>query len=71
MHGVDRLCPGRHFALESLFITVASVLHVFDIGLPLDADGAPIQVKFEQSHGAISSVHPPFYLWGRMAAFAD
>ncbi|OJT13611.1 O-methylsterigmatocystin oxidoreductase [Trametes pubescens] len=49
-----RLCPGRHFALESLFITVASVLHVFDIGLPLDADGAPIQVKFEQSHGAIS-----------------
>lgn len=62
---VDRICPGRYFALDSLFITVASVLHVFDISPPLDADGAPIPVKFEQTHGIISSVHPHFYGWVR------
>ncbi|KAL1950194.1 hypothetical protein VTO73DRAFT_5317 [Trametes versicolor] len=49
-----RICPERYFALDSLFITVASVLHVFDISPPLDADGAPIPVKFEQTHGIIS-----------------
>ncbi|KAI0642012.1 CyP450 monooxygenase [Trametes meyenii] len=49
-----RICPGRHFAQASLFIAVASVLHVFDIGLPLDSDGRPIQIQYEQSHGLIS-----------------
>ncbi|KAI0822973.1 cytochrome P450 [Trametes gibbosa] len=39
-----RICPGRHFALDALFIVVASVLHVFDIGAPLGEDGRPVKV---------------------------
>ncbi|KAI0641987.1 CyP450 monooxygenase [Trametes meyenii] len=49
-----RICPGRYFAQASLFITLASVLHVFDIGLPLDADGKPIEIKYEQTDGMLS-----------------
>ncbi|OJT13618.1 O-methylsterigmatocystin oxidoreductase [Trametes pubescens] len=49
-----RICPGRYFAFTSLFITVASVLHVFDIGPPFDADGAPIPIKFQQTSELLS-----------------
>lgn len=49
-----RICAGRYFAFSSLFITVASVLHVFDIGPPLDEDGAPIPVKFQQTPELLS-----------------
>ncbi|KAI0705574.1 O-methylsterigmatocystin oxidoreductase [Earliella scabrosa] len=36
-----RICPGMHFGEASLFITMASVLHVFTIGPPCDASGRP------------------------------
>ncbi|KAI9058209.1 cytochrome P450 [Trametes sanguinea] len=49
-----RICPGRHFALASLFINIASLLHVFDITPPLDENGQPIRVKYEMSHGITS-----------------
>ncbi|KAI0350839.1 O-methylsterigmatocystin oxidoreductase [Trametes cingulata] len=39
-----RICPGRHFANDSLFLTVASVLHVFDIRPPLGGDGKQARV---------------------------
>ncbi|KAI0367633.1 O-methylsterigmatocystin oxidoreductase [Pilatotrama ljubarskyi] len=39
-----RICPGRHFANDSLFLTVASVLHVFSIEAPLGEDGRPVPV---------------------------
>ncbi|KAI0631045.1 O-methylsterigmatocystin oxidoreductase [Trametes polyzona] len=39
-----RICPGRHFANDSLFITVASLLQVFNIEQPLRADGKPVPV---------------------------
>ena len=51
-----RICPGRHFALASLFINVASVLHAFDITPALDADGRPVAIKHTQTSGFISSV---------------
>lgn len=41
---LDRICPGRHFANNSLFIIVASVLHVFDIEAPLGEDGQATRV---------------------------
>ncbi|KAI0643133.1 CyP450 monooxygenase [Trametes meyenii] len=50
-----RICPGRHHALASLFLAIASILHVFDIGLPLDEDGQPIQIKYEPSDELLSS----------------
>ncbi|PIL29129.1 cytochrome P450 [Ganoderma sinense ZZ0214-1] len=49
-----RICPGRHFALASLFIHVASVLHAFDITPPLDDNGRPIAVTHSQSTGIAS-----------------
>lgn len=50
-----RICPGRHFADESLYFTVASVLHVFDIGPPLDnGSGEPVVIKYEQTDGFLT-----------------
>ncbi|KAI0332174.1 hypothetical protein GY45DRAFT_504859 [Cubamyces sp. BRFM 1775] len=51
---VRKACPGRHFADAMLFITIATVLHVFDVHPPLDEHGCPIEIKFEQSHGLLS-----------------
>ncbi|KAI9058131.1 cytochrome P450 [Trametes sanguinea] len=49
-----RICPGRHFADAGLFIAIASVLHVFEIVPPLDEDGRPVKVEYEQCHGFLS-----------------
>lgn len=46
-------------AHASLFMAVASVLHVFDIGPPRDERGEPIAIRYEQTHGLLSCVHPP------------
>ncbi|PIL23523.1 cytochrome P450 [Ganoderma sinense ZZ0214-1] len=39
-----RICPGRHYALDSAFLMIASVLHVFDIKPPVGQDGTPMKV---------------------------
>ncbi|OBZ67809.1 O-methylsterigmatocystin oxidoreductase [Grifola frondosa] len=49
-----RICPGRHLADASLFINVASVLHVYDIGPPLDANGEPIHLEPIATSGFLS-----------------
>ena len=51
-----RICPGRYFADTGLFITIASFLHVFDIGLPLDDAGNPIRIPHSMTDGFLSSV---------------
>ena len=51
-----RLCPGRHFAQATIAIALASILHVFDVGPPLDADGAPIVVVPATTDGVLSYV---------------
>ncbi|EIW59174.1 cytochrome P450 [Trametes versicolor FP-101664 SS1] len=56
----DRICPGRHLAIPSLFINIVSILHVFDISLPLDRNGQPVSVKYEETHGL---VRPPLRRW--------
>ncbi|TBU27012.1 CyP450 monooxygenase [Dichomitus squalens] len=35
-----RMCPGRHFALDSAFLMIASILHVFTIEPPVNDDGS-------------------------------
>ncbi len=40
-----RICPGRHFANDALFLAVTSVLHTFDIRAPLGLDGRPMRVE--------------------------
>ncbi|KAI0763571.1 CyP450 monooxygenase [Trametes elegans] len=49
-----RICPGRFFALDSLFINAASVLHVFNVLPRLDKDGVPVKLKYAQTHGLVT-----------------
>lgn len=50
---LNRICAGRHLADSSTFITFANVLHVFDIGPPLDAMGKPIPIEPKMTEGFI------------------
>ncbi|EJD01808.1 cytochrome P450 [Fomitiporia mediterranea MF3/22] len=40
-----RICPGRYFAINSIFIGVASILSTFNITKALDENGNPITPK--------------------------
>lgn len=51
---LPRICPGRHFADDLLYITIATVLHVFDIRPPLDEGGQPIHIKYEQTDALVT-----------------
>ncbi|KAH9888083.1 cytochrome P450 [Cubamyces lactineus] len=51
-----RVCPGKHFADDALFISIASILHVFTITHALDAQGVPIPVKAEVASGFLSLI---------------
>ncbi|KAI0325904.1 cytochrome P450 [Cubamyces sp. BRFM 1775] len=53
-----RVCPGKHFAEDSLFINIASVLHVFDIMPAVDESGSPIPVEHKVTTGMVSTVEP-------------
>jgi len=49
-----RACPGKHFALRVLFLTIARTLATFDISKCLDEDGNPIVPDGKCTTGAIS-----------------
>ncbi|KAI0662030.1 cytochrome P450 [Cubamyces menziesii] len=49
-----RACAGRHFADEALFLTIASVLHVFNIDAPLDDEGRPVKTELRQTNGLLT-----------------
>jgi cytochrome P450 len=49
-----RVCPGRYFAQNSLFIIISSVLAAFNIAPPLDGEGRPIKLTSETTIGMIS-----------------
>ena len=49
-----RVCPGRHFAIRVLFLTIAHTLAIFDISKCMDEDGNPIVPEGEYTHGLIS-----------------
>ncbi|EKM55874.1 uncharacterized protein PHACADRAFT_195925 [Phanerochaete carnosa HHB-10118-sp] len=42
-----RICPGRHFALETLFTAVSNILAVFTIEKAVDEDGKVVEVREE------------------------
>ena len=42
-----RICPGRHLSGEALTLMVASLLTVFDVNRPKDAEGRPTKVEIE------------------------
>ncbi|KAI0631984.1 hypothetical protein C8Q77DRAFT_1158671 [Trametes polyzona] len=51
-----RIRPGRYLALPSLFINIASILHVFNITLLLDDQGNPIQIQYAEAHGLVCTL---------------
>ncbi|KZT36772.1 cytochrome P450 [Sistotremastrum suecicum HHB10207 ss-3] len=54
-----RICPGRHFAYATLWITFATLLTVFDISLPKDEAGNDILPDLKYVNGIV--IHPkPF-----------
>lgn len=46
-----RACPGEAVAHASLFCTLASILAVFDVAMPVGEDGEPIRPKMLWSSG--------------------
>lgn len=51
-----RICPGRYFGLDSLFLIIAHTLAVFDIKPALDEHGNEIQAKADFTSGLSSYV---------------
>ncbi|KAL7281056.1 hypothetical protein ACG7TL_004358 [Trametes sanguinea] len=49
-----RICPGRHFADTSLFLSLATVLHTLSISAPLGANGQPINMEGKMTTGLVS-----------------
>lgn len=49
-----RICAGRFFAQNSLFIIVTNVLASFNISPPLDASGKPMHLDAEITSGLLS-----------------
>ena len=40
-----RICPGKHFAEQSLFLIVSNVLHTLNISAPLGEDGKTVRME--------------------------
>ncbi|KAJ7142221.1 cytochrome P450 [Mycena epipterygia] len=53
-----RVCPGRHMAMDSVWITIASILSVFDITKAVGDDGQIIEPSYEYSSELISAPLP-------------
>ena len=48
------MCPGRHFAKNSLYILASCLLAVYDITPPVDDRGNAIELKPEFADGLVS-----------------
>ncbi|KII84574.1 hypothetical protein PLICRDRAFT_179390 [Plicaturopsis crispa FD-325 SS-3] len=53
-----RVCPGRYMAMSSLWITVVSVLAVFDVGKAVDEDGSCVEPSGEYTSGIVVAPLP-------------
>ncbi|KAF7789957.1 hypothetical protein EIP86_000905 [Pleurotus ostreatoroseus] len=53
-----RTCPGRHLALNSIWLSLASILTVFNLELPRDKNGEEIRPSGEYTPGLISYPEP-------------
>ncbi|THH30750.1 hypothetical protein EUX98_g3442 [Antrodiella citrinella] len=50
-----RICVGRHFSHNTLCISIASILHAFNISAGVDADGKPIKLVPDMTTGIVSN----------------
>lgn len=48
-----RICPGRHFAVASAWVAMASLLSTFDILKPIDAAGNLVEPSGEYTSGLL------------------
>lgn len=53
-HSSGRVCPGRYFAEQSLFMVVSNVLYALNITAPLGGDGKPVRMVCKMTEGVIS-----------------
>ncbi|KAG7097523.1 hypothetical protein E1B28_004866 [Marasmius oreades] len=53
-----RICPGAHFAEQSLFLNIVSILAVFDILPELDSSGKPVEPPVEFTGGITAHIKP-------------
>lgn len=51
-----RVCPGKHVAEQTLFLSIAQTLAVFKIQKAVAKDGTEIEVKYQNLPGVISRV---------------
>ncbi|KAH9911824.1 O-methylsterigmatocystin oxidoreductase [Epithele typhae] len=49
-----RICPGRHYAESDIFLTMAHIIHVFDIRPPVDEDGREVAIEPKMVNGFVS-----------------
>ncbi|KAJ6458411.1 cytochrome P450 [Mycena vitilis] len=49
-----RICPGKHMAASSLWITIASILSTFNITKAVDKDGKIVEPTYEYFEGLVS-----------------
>ncbi|KZS88696.1 cytochrome P450 [Sistotremastrum niveocremeum HHB9708] len=53
-----RICPGNQFALTSLFLSISSILALFDIGPPIDELGNTKELEVEYEGGTVAHPRP-------------
>ncbi|KAJ7617259.1 cytochrome P450 [Roridomyces roridus] len=53
-----RICPGRHLADASVWLTIVSILAMFDITKPVGEDGQVIEPSYEYTEGIICAPVP-------------
>ncbi|KAJ7495372.1 cytochrome P450 [Mycena latifolia] len=53
-----RVCPGRHLATSSIWITVVSILATFDIQKPVDEKGNVLEPTYEFGSAIVSTPLP-------------
>ncbi|EMD36534.1 hypothetical protein CERSUDRAFT_66107 [Gelatoporia subvermispora B] len=53
-----RICPGRYFADNALFMTIVSILYTYTIRPPIGPDGKPILKDVKMTSGSLSFPFP-------------
>ncbi|RXW19060.1 hypothetical protein EST38_g6788 [Candolleomyces aberdarensis] len=53
-----RICPGRQFSNDGLFVIVSSILSVFSVSAPKDEVGNPVYPKLEIKNPSIATLVP-------------
>ncbi|KAF9533208.1 cytochrome P450 [Crepidotus variabilis] len=53
-----RVCPGRHLASNTIWLTIATVLALFNMGKKMDADGNEIPVEADFTTGLMTHPFP-------------